>query len=88
MKGVPRNFTIPESEMYDEPYGVPTPDLLLLDETWKDGSYFRSGCLWYLGKGQVFYFRPGHETYNVYKQEVCLKIILNAIRHLGKSRAE
>lgn len=83
VKGIPPTFTIPETEMYDEPFGVPEPDMLILDETWKSGEYFRSGCLWKLGKGEIFYFRPGHETYNVFKQENCLKIIQNSIHYLA-----
>ena len=34
-QGVPATFTIPETEMYDEPFHVPTPDEVILDETWK-----------------------------------------------------
>jgi trehalose utilization protein len=26
----------------------------------------------------VFYFRPGHETYPVFRQENCLRVVLNA----------
>ncbi len=65
MKDIPAEFTIDETEMYDEPFGIPDPDLILFNETWKGGEYFRSGSLWNLGKGKVFYFRPGHETYSV-----------------------
>ena len=72
--------------MYDEPYGIPEPDVLVLDESWKGGEYFRSGCLWKLGKGEIFYFRPGHETYNVFKQENCLKIVQNAIHYLAAQK--
>jgi len=85
-KGIPETFTIPESEMYDEPFGVPEPDILILDESWSGGEYFRSGCLWRLGKGEIFYFRPGHETYNVFKQEYCLKIVKNAIHYLADQK--
>ena len=52
VKDVPATFTIPETEMYDEPYHVPAPDLLVLDETWAGGEYFRSGCLWNIGKAR------------------------------------
>lgn len=86
VKGIPKTFTIPETEMYDEPYGIPEPDVLILDESWKGGEHFRSGCLWKLGKGEIFYFRPGHETYNVFKQENCLKIVQNAIHYLAAQK--
>ena len=76
--GLPPTFTLPATEMYDEPFGIPEPDTLLFDENWKGGEYFRSGCLWRLGKGQVFYFRPGDQQYAIYKNPHILKIIENA----------
>ena len=36
-----------------------------------------------IGKGKVFYFRPGHETYPVFRQEIPLRVIENACRWLG-----
>jgi trehalose utilization protein len=39
--------------------------------------------LWHLGKGKVFYFRPGHETYPIYHQKIPLKILTNATRWLA-----
>src|SRR4029078_3407950 len=40
--------------------------------------------LWRVGQGNVFYFRPGHETYHVYTEEMPLKILENACLFLGK----
>ena len=82
-KGIPATFTIPETEMYDEPFHVPTPDEVILDETWKGGEYFRTGALWKLGQGTVFYFRPGDQQYTVYKVEPVLHILENAAIWLG-----
>lgn len=48
--------------------------------------WFRSGCVWQLGKGTVFYFRPGHETFSVYLQKEPLLVIENAVRSLGSER--
>ena len=81
--GIPAKWDIPQTEMYDEPFHVPTPDAVIFEEHWDKGEHFRSGCLWNLGKGKVFYFRPGHEIYPVYKQELPLKVIENAARWLG-----
>ncbi|MFA6546866.1 MAG: prolyl oligopeptidase family serine peptidase, partial [Limisphaerales bacterium] len=39
--------------------------------------------LWRVGKGGVFYFRPGHETYPVFKQTENLRVIENATRYLA-----
>ena len=82
-EGIPTTFTIGESEMYDEPFHVPTPDHVIFDETWSGGEYFRSGMLWQIGEGEVFYFRPGHETYRVLHEPLVLKIIENATAYLG-----
>jgi trehalose utilization protein len=85
-KELPETFTIPETEMYDEPFHIPAPDRLILDETWAGGEYFRSGALWQLGKGKVFYFRPGDQQYAVYKETPVLKVIENACLWLGKEK--
>lgn len=87
-KDIPREFTIPQTEMYDEPFHVPEPDEVVFEETWKAGERFRSGCVWRLGAGRVFYYRPGHETYPVYRQEIPLKILENAVRWLGSTLAD
>jgi trehalose utilization protein len=86
-RSIPPEFTIPQTEMYNEPFHVPAPDLVIFEERWQPGEWFRSGSLWQLGEGKVFYFRPGHELYPVFKEAVCLRIIENAVRYLsGKER--
>jgi len=81
--GIPKEFTLPQTEMYDEPFHVPAPDAVIFEERWEAGQRFRSGAVWSLGKGKVFYFRPGHENFDVYHQPEPLKIITNAARWLG-----
>lgn len=85
MKGLPANFQLPHTEMYDEPFHVPAPDQLLFEETWATGEWFRSGMLWNLGKGKVFYFRPGHETYPVFKEPSVLQILTNAVKWMAQA---
>lgn len=82
-KDIPETFDIPHTEMYGEPFHVPEPDALVFEEKWDAGEYFRSGCVWKVGQGRVFYFRPGHETFDVFKQPSTLRIVLNATRWLG-----
>lgn len=82
-KGLPKTWAIPASEMYNEPFHVPEPDEVVFKETWATGEWFRSGSVWNIGKGKVFYFRPGHETYPVFKQEEPLRVVANAVRWLG-----
>ncbi len=86
MKGLPVDFQIPRTEMYDEPFHVPEPDQVLFEETWATGEWFRSGMLWKLGKGKVFYFRPGHETHPVFKEKKVMQILSNAAKWLATSR--
>lgn len=82
-QGLPETFAITQTEMYDEPFHVPEPDEVVLEETWEAGERFRSGCVWKLGKGRVFYYRPGHETFPVYKQAEPLRVVTNAVRWLA-----
>lgn len=82
--GLPPQWDIPQTEMYGEPFHVPTPDEVVFEEKWDKGEHFRSGCVWKVGKGRVFYFRPGHETYPVFKQAEPLRVVENAARWLGK----
>ena len=85
MKGLPKNFKIPQTEMYNEPFHVPAPDQVLFEETWEKGEWFRSGMLWNLGKGKVFYFRPGHETFPVFKEEKVIQILSNAVTWMASA---
>jgi trehalose utilization protein len=80
---VPTQFDIEHTEMYNEPFHVPKPDAVVFEERWDKGEHFRSGCVWSVGKGKVFYFRPGHETYSVYTAPIPLKIVSNAVLWLG-----
>lgn len=82
--GLPAQWDIPQTEMYGEPFHVPTPDEVIFEEKWDKGEHFRSGCVWQVGKGRVFYFRPGHETYPIYQQAEPLRVVENAVRWLGK----
>jgi len=81
-KGIPREFTLAQTEMYGGPFHVPVPDTVVFDETWEAGQRFRNGSIWSIGKGKVFYFRPGHENFNVFHQPEPLKIVANAVRWL------
>lgn len=83
MAGLPTNFIIPQTEMYDEPFHIPAPGEVILEESWATGEWFRSGMLFQLGKGKIFYFRPGHETYPVYKEKNVMKILFNAAKWLA-----
>jgi len=78
-QGIPATFDIPQTEVYSGTFSVPKPDALIFKEDWDDGHTFTSGCAWRVEKGRVFYFRPGHEIYPIYKEEYPLKIVENAV---------
>jgi trehalose utilization protein len=82
-QGLPEKFDLPHTEMYDEPFHVPSPDETVFEETWDKGERFQSGLVWKIGTGRVVYFRPGHETFPIYRQPEPLKIIENAVRWLA-----
>ena len=84
VRGLPMQMAIESTEMYGEPFHVPEPDEVVLKETWESGRWFRSGSVWNLGEGKIFYFRPGHETFPVFKSKWPLRLIENAVRWLGK----
>ncbi len=84
--GLPLKWDIAQTEMYDEPFHVPKPDAVVFEERWDKGEHFRSGCVWKVGEGRVFYFRPGHETYPVFKQAEPLRVVENAARWLAPAK--
>ena len=77
--GLGEYFEIPHEEMYGEPFDIPEPDVLVLVSWFAGGEVFRSGCCYHRGRGKVFYFRPGHETYPTYHQPEVLRVIKNAV---------
>lgn len=83
-RGLPPEFVIEQTEMYNEPFHVPPPDQVVLEERWAQGEWFRSGSVWNLGKGRVFYFRPGHEMYPVFLNPTVIQVLENAVRWMGE----
>ena len=81
-KGV-KNFNLPGIERYGEPFKVPEPEAVPLEGIYHrpDGKTetARMGLCWTVGKGKVFYFTPGHETYNDYYRPEVRQIFVNAV---------
>jgi trehalose utilization protein len=77
--GLPEYFEIPHSEMYGERFDIPQPDALVFASWFAGGEVFRSGCAYQRGRGKIFYFSPGHETYPIYYQKEILQVISNAV---------
>lgn len=82
-KGV-KDFDLPKIERYGEPYAVPTPEAVVLDGVYTkpDGTTEpgRMGLCWSVGKGKVFYFTPGHETYRDFWMPDVKQIFINAVQ--------
>jgi trehalose utilization protein len=81
-KGV-KDFSLPKIERYGEPFKVPTPEAVPLDGVYTkpngDTQPGRMGLCWTVGKGRVFYFTPGHETYNDFFRPEVRLILCNAV---------
>ena len=73
-------FEIPHEEMYGERFDVPAPESTVFISWFAGGNVFRSGCCFTRGKGRIFYFRPGHETFPTYHQREVQLVIRNAVR--------
>lgn len=78
--GLPEKIIIPQEEMYGEFFDVPAPDELVFLSWFEGGEVFRSGLCYNRGRGKVFYFRPGHETFANYYIEDVQKVITNAVK--------
>lgn len=76
--GIPSQVLIPKDEMYGEPFDIPQADDVVFVGWYPGGEVFRSGFTYHHGKGKIFYFQPGHETYPVYQQAEIRQIIANA----------
>lgn len=78
-KGLPDHFELEQEEMYGEPFGVPEPLETVFISWFAGGEVFRSGLTYRRGAGNIFYFRPGHETYPTYYDENVGKVLRNAV---------
>jgi trehalose utilization protein len=86
VEGLGPCIELEREEMYGEPFGVPTPDELVLVSWFQGGEVFRSGCCWRRGAGRIFYFRPGHETYPTYHHPDVQRVLVNAARWAAPAR--
>jgi trehalose utilization protein len=77
-KGV-SDLVIEDEEMYDEPFEIGTPDTVVFHSTFPNGKQIRSGLAYQIGKGRIFYFRPGHEENPTFYRPDVQRIIRNAV---------
>ncbi|WP_099159570.1 ThuA domain-containing protein [Virgibacillus ndiopensis] len=78
-EGLGEYIELEKEEMYGEHFDIPTPDQLLFVSWFEGGEVFRSGATFKRGKGKIFYFRPGHETYPTYHNKEIQQVITNGV---------
>ena len=83
--GLPDYFELENEEMYGEPFGIPDPLETVFISWFQGGEVFRSGVTYKRGAGNVFYFRPGHETYPTYHDANVQTVLRNAVKWASNS---
>ncbi|GHA17745.1 trehalose utilization protein ThuA [Devosia pacifica] len=78
-RGLPAHFELEMEEMYGEPFSVPEPLETVFISWFQGGEAFRSGITYRRGAGNIFYFRPGHETYPTYHDATVGQVLRNAV---------
>jgi len=78
--GLGEYIDLDREEMYGEFFDVPPPETLVFVSWFSGGEVFRSGATYSRGRGRVFYFRPGHETYPTYHNGDVHRVLVNAAR--------
>ncbi|MDO6447905.1 ThuA domain-containing protein [Oceanobacillus profundus] len=79
-EGLGEYIELEKEEMYGEHFDIPTPDELIFISWFEGGEVFRSGATFKRGRGKIFYFRPGHETYPTYHNKEIQKVIQNGVK--------
>ncbi|WP_449355138.1 ThuA domain-containing protein [Virgibacillus natechei] len=79
-EGLDEYIELEKEEMYGEHFDIPAPDELIYISWFEGGEVFRSGATFKRGRGKVFYFRPGHETYPTYHNREIQKVIKNGVK--------
>ncbi|WP_252312647.1 ThuA domain-containing protein [Sinobaca sp. H24] len=77
--GIGEFIELEKEEMYGEHFDIPVPEELLFVSWFEGGEVFRSGATFQRGRGKIFYFRPGHETYPTYYHTDIQRVISNGI---------
>ncbi|MDR9773564.1 ThuA domain-containing protein [Rhizobium hidalgonense] len=78
--GIGEHFELENEEMYGEQFSVPEPLETVFISWFQGGEVFRSGLTWRRGAGNIFYFRPGHETYPTYHDANVQKVLINGVK--------
>ncbi len=79
-EGLGEYFELEYEEMYGEQFTVPEPLETVFISWFQGGEVFRSGLTYRRGAGNIFYFRPGHETYPTYHDANVQKVLRNSVK--------
>lgn len=79
-EGIGEYIELEKEEMYGEHFDIPAPDEVVFVSWFEGGEVFRSGATFKRGRGKIFYFRPGHETYPTYHNEQIQQVIQNGVK--------
>ncbi|HEX9987645.1 MAG TPA: ThuA domain-containing protein [Chloroflexia bacterium] len=79
-EGLEECIEVGREEMYGERFDIPAPETLVLASWFTGGEVFRSGCCYTRGRGKIFYFRPGHESFPTYFHQGVRRVLVNAVR--------
>lgn len=78
-KGV-SDFRIPKTEIYTEPFQVPTPEAVIVEGTWEEsGHRGREVMTWTTGRGRMVYVRAGHEEYPIFHMPEMQRLVANSV---------
>lgn len=77
--GVSDRIMLEHEEMYGETFIIPKPDDIVFLSWFEGGEVFRSGVTYTRGRGKIFYFRPGHESFPTYFNPEIQRVIINAV---------
>jgi trehalose utilization protein len=81
--GIDDCIEIPADEMYGEPLPIPEPNKIVFIAWWEGGDVCRAGCVFDKGRGKIFMFTPGHETFPIYYQEDIRLVLRNAAKWIA-----
>ncbi|UOQ45587.1 ThuA domain-containing protein [Halobacillus salinarum] len=84
-EGIGEYIELEKEEMYGEHFDIPAPDELVFVSWFEGGEVFRSGATFKRGKGRIFYFRPGHETYPTYHNKEVQTVIKNGVKWVNST---
>ena len=79
-EGIPPVTELRPAELYGESFAIPAPEETVFTSWFSGGEVFRSGVCYRRGRGRIFYFQPGHETYPTYYVPEIERILVNAVR--------